>query len=227
VVWLATAPPLAVFILYRVLRWGASYDVRESGEYLFFYLVLGSAWLALGMQGLAYAGISARDDVLEGGNHSAAYAVTGALLGIMLSFAGGNVGDGPGWWVVVFCAALATGTLFAAWFVLDRLTGIVDVITVDRDIATGIRAGGFLVACGLVLGRSVAGDWSSASTAIGDFARLAWPLLLLLTSVIWLERLAHPTHDRPTPSALVYGVLPGVLYVAVAVHYVLRLGYPV
>lgn len=34
----------------------------------------------------------------------AAYAIVGALAGITFSFARANVGNGPGWWVVVFSA---------------------------------------------------------------------------------------------------------------------------
>ena len=41
------------------------------------------------------------------------------MLGVTLCYAGGNIGNGPGWWVVVFSAGLSTVALFAAWMVLD------------------------------------------------------------------------------------------------------------
>ena len=69
-------------------------------------------------------------------------------------FAGGNVGDGPGWWVVVFCAALSTGALFLLWGALQAATDLADSIVIERDGASAVRLAGFLVACGLVLGRS-------------------------------------------------------------------------
>ena len=48
-------------------------------------------------------------------NAAAAMATAGATIGVTLSYAGGNIGDGPGWWVVVFSAAIATAGLFACW----------------------------------------------------------------------------------------------------------------
>jgi hypothetical protein len=40
---------------------------------------------------------------LEHGNPAA-----GAILGLTLAFARGNIGNGPGWWVVVFSAGMST-----------------------------------------------------------------------------------------------------------------------
>ena len=59
-----------------------------------------------------------------------------------------NIGDGPGWWVVVFAAGLATAALFAAWLVLAQIGHGVDAVTIDRDLAAGVRLGAFLAACG-------------------------------------------------------------------------------
>ncbi len=217
-------PLVAAALLWLVLRNGASFDVRDDPTYLTFYLVLGAAWVGVWIRWLAITGISTRDDVVERSNGSAALAVTGAVFGITLAYAGGNVGNGPGWWVVVFSAALATVALFGAWMLLEAVTGVSDVVTVDRDPSAGFRLGGFLIACGVILGRSVAGDWVSAEATVRDFAAAAWPVLVLVIVAAVVERVARPTPETPRPSLVAYGCAPAVLYVAGAVFQVMRLG---
>jgi hypothetical protein len=221
---LRLTPLLAAALLWAVLRNAASFDVRDDPRYLTFYLVLGAAWVGVWIRWLAVTGISTRDDVVERSNGSAALAVTGALFGITLAYAGGNVGNGPGWWVVVFSAALATLALFGAWILLETLTGVSDIVTVDRDPSAGFRLGGFLIACGLILGRSVAGDWVSAEATVRDFAAAAWPVIVLVIAAAIVERVARPTPETPRPSLVAYGFIPSVFYVAAAVYQVMRLG---
>ena len=221
---LRLTPLLAAALLWAVLRNAASFDVRDDPRYLTFYLVLGAAWVGVWIRWLAVTGISTRDDVVERSNGSAALAVTGALFGITLAYAGGNVGNGPGWWVVVFSAALATLALFGAWILLETLTGVSDIVTVDRDPSAGFRLGGFLIACGLILGRSVAGDWVSAEATVRDFAAAAWPVIVLVIAAAIVERVARPTPETPRPSLVAYGFIPTVFYVAGAVYQVMRLG---
>ena len=107
--------------------------MRDDPLYFVFYLLMGAAWVGGGARILSFFGLCARDDVIERGNRAAAAAIAGALLGITLCFAGGNIGDGPGWWVVVFCAVLSTGVLLLFWSILDRATGMADTITIDHD----------------------------------------------------------------------------------------------
>ena len=220
-------PPLvAAGLLWVVLRKASSYDVRDDPTYLTFYLVLGAAWVGVWIRSLAIAGISTRDDVVERANGSAAIVVAGAMLGITLSYAGGNIGDGPGWWVVVFSAGLATLALFAAWMLLEMVTGVSESVTVDRDASAGLRLGGFLVACGLILGRSVAGDWTSAEATVHDFWLMAWPVIALVLVAASVERAARPAPETPRPPVVPYGLLPALLYVAGAAYQVMRLGLP-
>lgn len=221
---LRLTPLVAVALLWVVLRNAASFDVRDDPRYLTFYLVLGAAWVGVWIRWLAVTGISTRDDVVERANGSAALAVTGALLGITLSYAGGNVGNGPGWWVVVFSAALATLALFAAWMLLETVSGVSDTVTVDRDPSAGLRLAGFLIACGVILGRSVAGDWVSAEATVRDFGAAAWPVIVLVVVAAVVERGARPTPDSPRPSLVAYGFIPAVFYVAGAAYQVMRLG---
>jgi hypothetical protein len=176
---------------------------------------------------LAYAGISVRDDVIERRNRAALPATVGGLVGVTLCYAGGNIGNGPGWWVVVFSAALATLTLGAAWLVHERLTAANDAVTIDRDPSAGVRTGAFLAACGLLLGRAVAGDWVNAVATVRDYSRFlpAVAALVILGTVI--ERLARPTPERPHAPMSVFGIGVAILYLGVAAAYLAMFEWPV
>jgi uncharacterized membrane protein YjfL (UPF0719 family) len=187
-------------------------------------MVLGAGWVGGITKLLPFTGISPRDDILERGNAAAAPAVAGALLAFTLCFAGGNIGDGPGWSVVIFSAGLASVTLALLWLLLDSLTGVCETITVERDPATGVRLGALLAAAGLVLGRSVAGDWVSGPATLHDFVVHAWPVLGLFGLAIVIERALRPSQNHPIRSVAMVGLVPALLYLAAALGYVVRLG---
>ena len=216
--WVCTA------LLFIVLKTVSSHDVRDSPVYLLFYVTLGAAWIGTLARFLPLAGLSPRDDVVERGNGAAAIALAGALLAITLCFAGGNIGDGPGWWVVVFAAGLATGALAVLWLLFDWLTYASDAVTIDRDLASGARVAGLLAGAGLVLGRAVAGDWVSLEATVGDFVVAGWPAPLLFLAAAWIERHAAPSPERPRPPVLAFGALPAALYVGAAAAHVVGLG---
>jgi hypothetical protein len=118
--------------------------------------------------------LSLRDDLFERRNEAAAWAISGAALGILLTYCGANIGTGPSFWNNVFSVALASGGLLLAWVVLAEATGAAASVTVERDPASGVRIGGFFVAVALVLARAVAGDWTSATGTAIDFLRAGW-----------------------------------------------------
>ena len=132
--------------------------------------------------------------------------------------------SGPGWWVVVFAAGLACVALFAAWMLFEAVSGISESVTVDRDPSAGVRLAGFLIACGLILGRGVAGDWVSAEATVRDFGLAAWPVLLLVIAAVVVERVARPTHTTARPPVVPYGLLPALLYIGGALYQLQRLG---
>ena len=222
--WLTLAPPLCALLLYGVLRTWAAEDVRHDLRYLFLYLVMGAAWVGLAKSGLPLLGLSVRDDVLERGNRAAAMAIGGSLIGLTLCFAGGNIGDGPGWWVVVFAAAIATWAFFLLWEILDRFADLAEKITVDRDVAAGLRAAGLFIGLGLILGRAVAGNWVSAGSTLVVFARRGWPALLVVGLAWFVERSARPATDRDLGSTLVAGAVPAVLQVLLGCVTVVLMG---
>ena len=212
---------LCGFTLHYVLRRYASHDVRDSTTYTTFYMIMGAAWVGAAIRIWQMLGVNTRDDLLERENAAAAFAIFGALLALTFCFAGGNVGDGPGWWVVVFAALLSTGALFLLWCALDRLGGLGEAITIDRDAASGLRAAGYLVGFGAILGRAVAGNWVSAGATLADFAVLGWPVLVVLVIAVILERVLGPNARAPQRSAMVFG-LPVFLAVLAASAWYLK-----
>jgi len=109
---LALLPPAALLFLYSVLRMWASHDVVDSPKYILFYLVLGFAWLPVGVFAMrAFFDLSRIDDILLMGNPAALSAFAGGFLGLTAIYAGGNVGGGPGFWCVVWAAGLGTTAL--------------------------------------------------------------------------------------------------------------------
>lgn len=218
-------PALSAAALLGVLRWFSSHDVRSSTLYTGFYLILGAAWVGLAASWfLPLFGLSARDDVIERANPGAAHAIGGALLGVSLCYAGGNIGDGPGWWVVVFAAGLATAAFFLFWALLDRFTGLADTVTIERDPAAGIRLAGIFTGAGLILGRAVAGDWESGFSTLVDFVLVGWPALVLWVAAAVLENQLRPHHEKPRSELFLHGVAPAAAYVGLAAFFVLRAG---
>ncbi len=213
------APVGCLAMLYLVLRWWAADDVRNSETYLLFYMVAGAAWIGASGQLLSLLGISPRDDAVERQNLAAALATAGAMAGITFCFAGANVGNGPGWWVVVFSAGLSTGAFFVLWALVENLTGVSERVTIERADGAGLRLAGFLAAMGMILGRAAAGDWVSAEATVRDFVLVAWPVLPLAGAAVIVERVSPCDVNAQTEDSLV-GLLVAGIFVALAVVYV-------
>jgi hypothetical protein len=211
--------------VYGTLRWFAADDVRQAPAYLLQYTLLGVAWLKIGESAAAFFGLGARSALVESGNQAAWPALTGVLVGVAACYAGGNIGNGPGWWVVVYSAALATAMLFGLWVAVDAVSGITEAVAVGRDIPSGVRLGGFLAASGLVLGRSVAGDWVSTAATTTDALVTAWPLAIGVGVAALVEGRLRPTLERPSPPAQA-GLGPALIYLGAAIAYIWTLGWP-
>lgn len=221
---LRAAPPVCLAVLFLILRRWAAGDVRDSGTYVAMYLGLGGIWVFLAQTLTIWLGIDARDDVGERAGAPAAVALFGALLAVSLCYGGANIGDGPGWWVVVFSAALSTGALFLLWFLVEAVAGVSEAVTVGCELAAGIRLAGFLVAAGLILGRAVAGNWVSVEATVSDFAKRGWPALALAAIEVSLSRTSRRRPAAVLRDASWGGVLPAALYVAASIGYVVELG---
>jgi len=222
--WLG--PLIAGGGLFLVLRVFAAADVRSSPVYLAFYMVMGAGWIGLTSLLFGWFGISCRDDLLERRNPAAGMLLTGALLGVALAFAGANIGNGPGWWVVLFCAALSTAAWLGSWAVLEGLTHAGESVTVDRDLPAALRLAAYLEASGLLLGRAVAGDWVSVEATLVDFARQGGiGAALLLAGALAGERLCQPAAEAGRSSLFLHGITPAAAYLLGALAYVVALGW--
>ena len=217
-------PIVALALLVSVLAKLSALTVRDDPFYLYFglYILLGAAWVGGATLIFPLLGICARDDVLERSNISAIWPIAGALLGISCSFAGANIGNGPGIDAVLLSALLSSALFFALWFGADVLTSISERITVERDEAAGIRMGGFLLGIGLLGGWSVAGDWISASATLKDFVLSSWPAIVLTAIAVFVESIFRLT-NRKLPK--VVPAFISVFYISAAIYWVAARGF--
>lgn len=204
-------PVISLILVFVVLKKLASWDVRDSPTYITMYMVVGAGWMGLWIMLLPFLGILSRDDALERNNTGAGFTCGGALVGFTACFAGGNIGDGPGWWVVIFAAVLSSGALWLLWMLLDRAVSVVDRISIERDRSSGLRAGAFLGFGGLILGRAVAGDWVSAGATFKDFVMAGWPVIFLWLCAMGFEKFSKPAYRAGHGGFFTEAILPACL----------------
>jgi len=204
-------------------KWGAV-EVRGHCGEVFFLTSVGVIWLIVSLHLFPWFGLCIGDDVIERRNLAALIALLGATLAIATIYAAGNLGEGPSFWNNVFSAGLGTTGFFALWFVLE-LGGRVSVsIAEERDLASGLRFGGFVLAAGVILGRAVAGDWHSASATVRDCIRDGWLAAALCLAATFVENVLRPSRARPTPAWPGYGLFPALAYLGCACAWVFHLG---
>lgn len=223
---LAQAPLLALGVVVLLLGVFAASDVVGT-IYMGFYTVVGAAWIGAFCWLIGLLGVHPRDDAVERRNPAAVVFLLCAIVGLAAAFAGSNFGDGPGWWVVAFCAAISMGTVLGLWMLVSAFTGDVETITIGRDTPTGLRCGLLLIALGIVMGRAAAGDWVDVPSTLVDFAAIGWvaPLLALGEVVVGLAMRPRPNLPSMPMPIFFRGLLPGVVYVAMAVLYVVLVGW--
>src|SRR5204863_3561268 len=101
-------------------------------------------------------------------------ALCGAVLGVALTYTGGNLGERPSYWNNFYWAGLASISLLLLWLVLEIGANVSISIAEERDLASGVRLCGFLLAIGSVLGRAVAGDLHPNHATLRDFGHDGW-----------------------------------------------------
>jgi uncharacterized membrane protein YjfL (UPF0719 family) len=213
-----------LFIVATALHaWGAAEVRGDPGEILLL-TALGGVWLIFAVKLFSWLGLSFRDDVVERRNVAALVALCGAITAVSIIYAGGSLGEGPSYWDNFFSAGLGTAGWLLLWIVLELGAKVSISIAEERDVASGSRMCGFLLATGLMLGRAVAGDWESEAATIRDFFRDGWPAAMLCAIALPIERLARPSRRRPFPSWLSFGLLPGLFYLAFASGWLWHLG---
>ena len=227
---LAMAPLLLLLVLEVVLATLAD-PIYVAGklDYTLLFTAGGIWWMFLSTTALSLVGVSVRGDALERANPAAMLAAFGAMSGVMLAYAGSNVGNGPTIWTTLLPALVAAITLLLAWGAIETLTDSAEAITVERDVATGIRMGTFAACAGLVCGRAMAGDFDEAAGYAGtlrDFALLAWPVAAMAAAMVVVHHVTRPSPQRPVPSVVISGLVPAAALVALTLGYVFALGMP-
>jgi hypothetical protein len=219
-------PLLCILLVQGVLACCSAHEVREDAGYDVLFLAGAGAWLALAGVGLQLIGISPRDDAIEARNAAAVIAICGMWAGATLCYAGANIGEGATIWMTFIPAAAALGALILLLLLLQLFTAVSDSITLDRDGASALRLAGFLIAAGLILGRSVAGDFHSWDATWHDFAAQSWPALPLLVGAVILHRVLRPTPERPDRPSMSAGLVPAAMMVLLALIDLLVVGLP-
>jgi hypothetical protein len=222
--WLAAGGILCLLLMaFALWFWGAK-AVRGNLDEVFFLTLAGAFWLMVAHALFPWFGLSIRDDAWERKNVAALVALICALFSIAIIFAAGNLGEGPSYSENIFCAGLATGGLFGLWLGLE-LGGQMSVsIAEERDLASGVRFGGLLLAWGLILGRAVTGNWHSYAATIQHFLRDGWLAVMLCLLALVIERWLKPSRTRPFPSWPACGLAPALLYLMGAILWLWHLG---
>ena len=217
---LSLLPVVSLFIILYTLKVLASFDVVNDMLYIIFYVLLGYTWTFLGLKLVfIFFDISWIDDVLNLNNKAALYAVSGAFLGLVTIYSGANIGDGPGWWCVIFAGGLGLISLLLLGKLINSFTQVFERITVERDIYCGIRFGAYMLASGIILARASAGDWTSFYSTIVEFL-IGWPVLPLTVLAIIVER--HYIHkaklrENISNTYLFSSLYWGIMYLIIAV----------
>jgi hypothetical protein len=210
------------FINLAILDTIAASDVRSDPVYVLFYLILGLGVSGIALSGFRLFGLRPAD-IAQRGNHAAAVFVVLAIVAVAFAYGGANVGEGPGFQVVLFCSALSCGGLLivCALDFAGARTGY--HVLVDRDRGAALRSGGMLIASGMGLGRAVAGNWTSANGALTDFARHGAPVLAFVAADVVVARTVFP---RDPARSTLAGFAFAVVYIVLAAGYLRALGMP-
>jgi hypothetical protein len=211
-------------VFVTLLTW-ADPVVRTGPGYIILFLAAAGVALAAATAVAPAIGVSPLDDAVRRPNAAAVWVTGGLWLGTALAVAGANVGRGDTIGTTIGPLALGVATLLVLWAVHAAGTGAAAAVRLDRDVPSGIRQAGLLVAWGLILARATAGDWESVARTWEDFAAQGWPAAALLALAVPVERALRPSAERPAPSWAA-GVGPALVYVLAAAGWVAWLGKP-
>ena len=211
------------FVAVTIKLWGAA-EVRANAGGVFVLTLLGAVWLTVMTKLFAWFGLSLRDDAVERKNVSALIALCGAVLALGIIYAGANIGEGPSYTNNFFCDVIGTASFLLLWFFLELFGKISRSIAEERDLATGLRMCGLLIAFGLIISRALAGDWHSKTATVQDFIRDGWPAAILLLLALIVEPFARPNRRQAIPPWPAYGMVPAALYISLAAVWLWHLG---
>lgn len=217
-------PAVSLAIIVYTLKVLASFDVVDSFIYIVFYIVMGYAWLYFGLELMSlFFDLSWIDDAVNLNNKAALISITGGFLAVTAIYSGANIGDGPGWWCVVFAGGLGLFSWLLLGLIINLFTGIFERITIERDIYCGIRLCLYLLASGLILGRASAGDWTSFYMTVAEFM-IGWPVLPLAALMILIE-LYYKQKSKTDFYAdnFIGSIFWGIIYILIAIASIMLL----
>lgn len=209
---LRLAPLAGIAAIIATLTNLAASDVRNAPQYILLYALVGAAWVYGAGLSSAYLGVSARDDVIERRNPAAAIMIAAVILSQAAIYSGANVGNGPGWWVVLVSGAVAAICWVAVWLVINGAAQLHERITVDRDVPAAIRLGALMLAVGLICGRGAAGDWFSFNRTLVEFV-VIWPAAVLAVAALVVERMLR---SQKLETSLSLAAAVGLVWIAIA-----------
>lgn len=193
-------PFLCILITMFTLRVFAAFDVVEDFYYVMFYILLGFVCLGYGIKHMEHGyDMEWRTDAIELNNTASIFPLIGGLLAVLLIYCGANIGDGPGWWCVLYAGGIGFFIFIKATKFFVSATNASENITVLRDKGCGIRFGALLLSLGIILGRASGGDWynwldnyyEGLLYTILDFY-VAWPGVLLFIAAYIFELALRP-----------------------------------
>jgi len=114
------------------------------------------------------------------------------MLGMSTCYAGANIGEGATIWTTFFPAAAGALLLLGLWLLIEITTGISAHISIDCDLASGIRLAGLLIAIGLILSSGYtlarAADTTLGATALTAAGAAA--IAFMRINPIWVLAIA-------------------------------------
>src|SRR5262245_39071002 len=220
--------PLVSLALVAIVLQALADPVYVAGhlDYTLLFLAGAACWIFGASEVFSLMGVSTRDDAMRRRNPAAVIAVSGGVLGVALAYAGSNIGNGPTIWTTLLPAFVAAVALLLLWFIVELLGGAFEAITLDRDVAAGIRLAAFLVSAGAILGRAMAGDWFDWAGTFSEFVKLGWPAALLIPAMVAMNRQLAPTPQERLPDVGRCGLRPAFVMLALTAAYLVYLGIP-
>jgi hypothetical protein len=219
--------PICVAIVFCVLWFLSDPEVRTSPSLQGFFALFWVLVLFLIHTLSSLLGLSWLEDGVERSNAAAAWAGAGLTFGATFVVAGANIGAGPTELTTLGPMMMGVAGLVALWVIFALSTRSLESVTVERDLPSGLRLASVLVVWGLILGRSVAGDWVSVDATLRDYL---WqgiaPCSVLLALAAIVEILERPSRRRPPPDRIKSGIIPAVLFFVLGCAWLWYLGVP-
>lgn len=209
---LRLTPIINALVIFSVVEIFPNATAIQSAE-KDFDVIINFAWLGVSVVLMDCFNLSMREDVLERNNSAATYAMLGFLWAITCCLVGLDLGNLDHWFINLL---LAMGGLCIAWLILEKLSNCSEDITIDRDIAAGVRLTGFLIACGIIFGGAIAGE-KSFTTLAKDLLYAFGPVLMLVFVAFNVNRKFKPTPNRPVLPVVNCGWVPALTYTLFAI----------